>query len=346
LRRFSELVARLMPFDLVIDETTAAGAPARVSKTSVCGSMGAIAGSLRFFADRFGVPRASIEGTRISFDLLRRYARREAATFDYNPRRTQTPLVLQRGLKYFGFELEHESEPIERFSGELAPPARRALSEALARSEARHIAVHHNRAAIEDVREMYRRSGAQTPRLGLAELTEWYEGQLNAQAIDSMAAFRSADLTLQASDFVSAARMAQLRALPAKVWVRDRDVEIDYDVEEPNNSEAATSVAFGVARLRLPEKLARTLTPAELPILDRSLRFIVVRGQRGALRADTLAALQQQLEGPWTPNEIAPDEAQSASQKRNPSRTAARGKARPKSAKFGRSGGPRRGGRR
>ena len=38
LKRFQDLVARFMPFDLVIDEETAWGEPARVSKTSVCGS--------------------------------------------------------------------------------------------------------------------------------------------------------------------------------------------------------------------------------------------------------------------------------------------------------------------
>jgi hypothetical protein len=65
-RKFADLLARFMPFDLVIDEETAWGEPARVSKTSVCGSWGAIAGELRYFADRFGVPRASIEGTQIA----------------------------------------------------------------------------------------------------------------------------------------------------------------------------------------------------------------------------------------------------------------------------------------
>ncbi|MFO0093345.1 MAG: helicase-related protein, partial [Gemmatimonadaceae bacterium] len=59
-RAFADLVARFMPFDLVIEEETADGHEARVSKTSVCGSWGAVAGSLRYFADRFGIPRASI----------------------------------------------------------------------------------------------------------------------------------------------------------------------------------------------------------------------------------------------------------------------------------------------
>src|SRR5829696_6646938 len=71
---WADLLARFMPFDLVIDEHTADGQEARVSKTSVAGSWGAVAGSLRFFADRFGTPRASIEGTTLSYDLVRAHA--------------------------------------------------------------------------------------------------------------------------------------------------------------------------------------------------------------------------------------------------------------------------------
>src|SRR5947199_1757987 len=62
---FADLVAKIQPFDLVIDEETADGREARVSRGSVCSSWGAVAGSLRYFADRFGVPRARIEGTQL-----------------------------------------------------------------------------------------------------------------------------------------------------------------------------------------------------------------------------------------------------------------------------------------
>src|SRR5436853_714873 len=65
LRAFQRLLAEYMPFDLVIDEETAAGEEARVSKTSVCGSWGAIGGEIRYFADKLGIPRASIEGTQV-----------------------------------------------------------------------------------------------------------------------------------------------------------------------------------------------------------------------------------------------------------------------------------------
>src|SRR5690349_19943652 len=41
-RTFADLLARYMPYDLVIDEETSDGHEARVSKTSVCGSWGPI----------------------------------------------------------------------------------------------------------------------------------------------------------------------------------------------------------------------------------------------------------------------------------------------------------------
>ena len=53
-RKFQALLAQYMPFELVIDEETAGGEEARVSKTSVAGSWGAIAGELRYFADKIG----------------------------------------------------------------------------------------------------------------------------------------------------------------------------------------------------------------------------------------------------------------------------------------------------
>ena len=80
--------------------------------------------------------------------------------------------------------------------------------------------------------------------------------------------------------------------------VRDREVDVQYDVEERADGLTA------VARLRLPEKLARTLTESEIPELDRPLRFVVTRGARGAARAATLAALQEELERPFTDEEL------------------------------------------
>jgi hypothetical protein len=53
--------------------------------------------------------------------------------------------------------------------------------------------------------------------------------------------------------------------------------------------------------------MARSLVEAELPELDRPTRFVVTRGQRGAVRASTLDELQDLLDRPWAPDEEAPE---------------------------------------
>lgn len=297
-KQFAELLARTMPFDLVIDEQTRDGGNARVSKTSVCGSWGAIAGTLRYFAGKSGEPRAGIEGTQIPDSLIRKYATRTKPELMYDAHRKHDQLVLFSRVEYFGFELDRELEPVREFPGDLAGEARHILAQAAAREEARQVSIKRNHAAITAVREAYRRSGGVTPRLGFDELTALYESQL--ANVNSVEEFRNARLTVNPDDFVSPEERERLSLLPDVVLVRDREAWIDYDVEErPDGSH------FGVARLRLPEKIARTLTEAELPVLDRPTRFAVVRGQRGAVKADTLDELQELLDRPWSQDEIA-----------------------------------------
>jgi ATP-dependent helicase HrpA len=296
LREFQELLAQFMPFSLVIDEETASGEEARVSKTSVCGSWGPIAGELRYFADKFGVPRASIEGTQVPVDLIRRYAHVGDAELVYNAESRRAPLALKRRVEYHGFELERETEPVDTFAPTLAGAARRVLAEALARGEARHRAVPRDQAAIEEVRETYRRSGGRTPRLGFNELASLYEAQL--ADVGSVTAFRHAPLSIDADTIVPRQERDRYRGLPDAVEMRGREVAIQYDVEDTPEG------PLGVARLRLPEKLARTLVDEELPALDRPLRFVVTRGARGAARGNTLAELQEELDRPFSQAEI------------------------------------------
>jgi ATP-dependent helicase HrpA len=299
LRKFQTILAEYQPFDLVIDEETAEGTEARVSKRSVCGSWGAIAGDIRFFADKMGVPRASIEGTQIPADLVRRFAKTGSQELVFEAERRRTPLVLKGRVEYFGFVLDREYQALDEFPVELREKARRMLAEALARGEARHVAVKGNRAAIDAIRETWRRSGGKTPRLGIGELASMYEARL--AGVNSMDDFRRAnlDLTAELEARVPAEVRARYDHLPRSVFVRDRDVDIQYDVEEGPNGSVA------VARLRLPEKLARTLVTEELPTLDRPIRFVVPRGARGAARGATLAELQDELERPFTEAEIA-----------------------------------------
>ncbi len=304
-RAFCDLVACIMPFDLVIDEETADGHEARVSKTSVCGSWGPIAGDIRYFADRFGVPRASIEGTQLPVSLIKRYASGSAAVLVFDSSTKRDRLVLRRRLSYFGFELEQEEDEVDLFPDGMEGEGRRVIAEALASGEARHPAVRRHRQVIDEIREIYRRSGGITPRLSQGELVTLYERAL--ADVRSMREFRAGPLALDLRPLVADDVRARLAELPDAVEIRGKRIEVEYDVEPDSPGAAGHSTAAAlipVARLRLPEKIARTLTPAELPALDRPLRFVVTRGQRGAVRANSLGELQELLNRPWSPDEM------------------------------------------
>src|SRR5690349_3223909 len=231
-------------------------------------------------------------------DLVRRYAHASEPELIFDAARKRAPLALRRRVEYFGFDLGRELEAIDEFPHELRDESRRLLADALAQGRARHVAVKRNQPLIDVIRETWRRTGGRTPKLSVAELTALYEARLHE--VNSMSDFRHTDLDLTAEleSLVPANVRAASEALPNHVVVRDRDVELQYDVEE--NEEGNV----GVVRLRLPEKLARTLTESELPELDRPLRFVVTRGARGAARATTLEALQNELERPFTEDEL------------------------------------------
>ncbi len=338
-KRFCDLLARFMPFDLVIEEQTPEGHEARVSKTSVCGSWGAVAGSLRYFADRFGVPRASIEGTQLSIDVIKQYAQRHPPELAFDSERKQSPVLLRRRLTYFGFELARESEGLDEFPPEHAAAARHLLADAAARNALRHASVRRNQPVVEEIREVWRRLGGRTPRLGQAELTAWYEAQMGAAT--NWETIRNSPMLLDRRDFASHEQVAEARAMPGAVEIRDRTVLMDYDVEEHDGR------LVPVVRLRVPEKLARTMVQEEVPSLDRPVRFVVPRGQRGSVRADTLDDLQHKLDLPFTDDERARSadakETQHGGDRAGPSR---KGADRGRGSRGDRGGGDRSGGSR
>jgi hypothetical protein len=108
---------------------------------------------------------------------------------------------------------------------------------------------------------------------------------------------RNMPLLIDRRDFVSHDQVAEARAMPGAVEIRDRTVPMDYDGEEHDGR------LVPVVRLRVPEKLARTMIQEEVPSLDRPVRFVVPRGQRGSVRADTLDDLQHKLDLPFTDDE-------------------------------------------
>ena len=289
-RQWADLVARIMPFDLVIDEHTADGQEARVSKTSVAGSWGAVAGSLRFFADRFGVPRAGIEGTTLSYDLVREYATLGPPKVIVGGPRKHQGLVVERRRTYFGFELETEIEPLPgEIPPELQPAARDALAAALMRGETTHPDQNRLRRALAELDELWRRSGGTLRELAPERIRALIRLQL--EGVTSWDGFLRTRIVLVPAELVEAATRERLEALPGSVHVRGDTVPLDYEIQDGE----------GIARVRLREGQAKRLRPDELPKLDRPLRFAVQRGRHPPVLADTIPTLQALLRrGPQT----------------------------------------------
>ena len=289
LRRWQDLVARIMPFDLVVDEETSSREPVRVSRGSVCGTWGGIAGTIRYFADRFGIPRAAIEGTQLPYDLLRSYARVVPPEVVYDPRHRRTPLAAVRRRLFHDFELEKDSEPLETIPAELAGRARAALVEALMTGVAHHRHARALRHTLDRLGELWRRSGGALTGVSGADVRTALGRRL--AGLHRYQDFLQADLALTVDEFVAPDVRHALDALPSSATVLGEACDLDYEVEN----------GAGVVRLRLKERLARALREEDLPRLDRPLRFAVLRGKGAAVRAPSLRELRPLLSAPPAP---------------------------------------------
>jgi len=284
LELFADLLAKIMPFDLIIDEQTADGREARVSRSSVCGSWGAIAGSLRYFADRFGVPRASIEGTQIPERAIRRYARRGKPVVTFERQRRREGLMVVRTVEYFGFTLDRDVEPLPSpFPADLADSARQALVEALLAGATPHPDQAKVRRALERFGHYWRRSGGQLSQAEGEHIAQQMAAQL--ASVGSWDAFIGARISIDPDAAIPESERRRLDALPASVFLYGDRVPVDYDVEH----------GVGVVRLRLKEGQARRLHPNDLPPFDRPVRYTVTRGKHEAVRASSLEELRYGL---------------------------------------------------
>jgi hypothetical protein len=290
-REWADLLARFMPFDLVIDEHTADGQEARVSKTSVAGSWGAVAGNLRFFADRFGVPRAGIEGTTLSYDLVREYAVLGPPKILLNGPRKHQGFAIERRRSYFGFELDTVVEPIHgRIPEEFRSATRDVLARALMEGETSHPDQGRLRRTLETLDELWRRSGGTLPDLSPDALRKSIRAQL--EPVDSWDRFLHLPITLDAASLIDTGTRERLEALPGMLRIHGDAAPLDYEVV---NGE-------GVARVRLRQGQAKRLRPDEIPTLDRPLVFAVQRGRHAPLLAESLSQLQALLRrAPKTP---------------------------------------------
>lgn len=283
--QWCELLARVMPFDLVLDERTADGQEARVSKTSVAGSWGAVAGSLRYFADRSGGTRAAIEGTTLSYDRIRAHAQWDRPRVVVAGPRKHQHLALTHKLTYFGFDLEDGVEEIRgQVPAEHRPAAREALAAALMEGGTVHPRQGALRRAAQELDELWRRSAGTLVAASPDAVRDALLRQL--EEVTGWGDFLARPIVLDADAMVDPAERARLRALPEAVRLLGDAIPLMYELEPG---------VGGVVRLRLREGQARRLQTRDLPPFDRPVRFAVARGEHPPLRADTLGALRDLL---------------------------------------------------
>jgi ATP-dependent helicase HrpA len=274
-RDWQRLLARVMPFDLVIDEETSWGEQVRVAPSSVCGSWSPVTGDLRYFSDRFGRARGSIEGTQLPYELVWEFARVEEGEVVYEPGHRRAPLRLRRVRSFHGFELDAEEAALAEF-GEHAEGARRALAEAMAAGAAYHRDSRRNREVFRELREVYRRAGGAVPEVSESALTRYFEERLAGVA--SYAGFQEADLAIDPDEVIPRAERKRWLALPDAVNLRGSEYPLDYAIEDDT----------AIVRVRIPEKILWQLEEWDTPRLDRPVHWTVLRGKKGAVRAASL----------------------------------------------------------
>jgi len=275
-REWRALVARMMPFGLVIDEETSWGEHVTVSKTSMAHSYGAVAGEIIYFADKMGRARGSISGTSIPDEMVWEFATPGDAEIVYDPSHRRAPLRLRRQMEFHGFILESEESGITRFPEGMEDQARRALAEAVASGQAYHPDLTAVRETLRELREVFRRSAGTTAPVNEKVLTDHLMERL--ANVRSFAEFMETPLGIDPDALVAPEERARWLALPDAIWIGDRQYPLDYQLEGDT----------AVVRARIPAKTLNEVDEDDLPELDRPLHWTVTRGKHEAIRAATL----------------------------------------------------------
>lgn len=284
-RCWRELVAEVMPFDLMIDGESHWGEPVRVSRTSVCGSWGAVAGPISYVADRTGRTRAFIEGTQLPRELVWKHARAGVRRISYHSGSRREPLRLRTTRDFHGFELDSREEPIDGFPAGLEEEARGALAEALAEGVAYHPQSKHNRRVLKRLRELHRRSGGVSSGTSRCAVRDLFLQKL--AGVNSLSGFREADLRLELDQVLPAREREGWERLPGTIELAGREYPLDYGLEKGEP----------VVRARVPAGVVLAIDPRSVPETDRPLKWTVTRGKKPSLRANTLSEAKRAVSG-------------------------------------------------
>jgi hypothetical protein len=200
--------------------------------------------------------------------------------------RRRSGLVAVRRLTYFGFLLERDSEPLpDPFPADLASAARAALADALLAGITPHPDQGRVRRSLERYGFYWRRSGGRLAAAAPERLAARLGEQI--QHVGAWDDFINRRIGLDVEADIPEAVRTELEALPSSLHLLGDRIPVEYEVEKGQ----------GVVQLRLKEGQARRLRGRDLPPFDRPVRFIVLRGKREAVRAETLEDLQRQLSG-------------------------------------------------
>jgi hypothetical protein len=288
-RQWQELLARVMPFSLVIDEETSWGEEVRVSKTSVCGNWGPVAGEINFFADKFGKARGSIAGTQLPFKLIVKHAARRDPEVVYDASHRRHPLRLRSAVEFHGFVLDKEDQPVDAFPEGREEECRRALARAVVSGEASHRDGAASRDALRQLRQIHRKSGG---KAGISEdeMADRIAAQL--AEVNSYAEFLETPLRIDI-DGVDEAERDRWLSLPDHIYLEGREYPLDYAFVEGEP----------VVRARIPAKILNWIDDEDVPEFDRPLHWTVTRGKREHIFAATLDEAREQMlrDGPEDP---------------------------------------------
>ncbi|MCZ6759058.1 MAG: DEAD/DEAH box helicase [Gemmatimonadetes bacterium] len=284
LRKFTDLVARVMPFDLVVDEELANGQRARVGRDSSCNRWGAVAGTLSHFAGYGGRVHTVIEGTSIPMKLLETYAAREDPTVEVSTKGKKSALMLSYRTVYHGFELNRYREPLKgSIPEQMQDAAVRELARALIFGSTPHPDQRAIHRTADRLREYWLRSGGQLASVSSDEVAGIIAKQL--MGVTSWEDFLQTPLTLDIDPFISRSERSRLDALPDKVSVGGRVVAVEYGIEDGN----------GVATVVLRDTQLGKLRSRDLPKLDRPLRIKITSGRRGSVVGSSLSEVRNLL---------------------------------------------------
>jgi hypothetical protein len=284
LSTFRDVIARVTPFTVAIDGQLANGDEVRISQGSFC-SPGVVAGNVRYFADRFGNPRASIEGTNIPFDLVRRYATKERPEVAHHRSRKSEGLFLERASAYAGFTLDRVREPLpEPFAEEWRDAAHDAIARALLTGQTGHPNGHRLSQLAARVDEYWRRSGGALAHASPDGMRATIRRSLGT--VSTWAQVLATPVALHIDSIVPSEQRELLDALPDEIGVSGGRAWLRYEIERGQP----------VVYLSLKESLAKRLRSGDLPRLDRPIRFELRDRSGRRVRAGSVEELRRMLD--------------------------------------------------